>query len=214
MKTFLSFATLVWLLQTCLLAHAQSPTSALQLQQAWDHANFEIKDKKQRKEALETLADTARQAMAQSSNDAAVYTWAGIIISTYAGEAGLSALKLVKEARSCFEQALNLDEQGTNGSAYTSLGSLYYQVPGWPLSFGNDKKAREMLSKGLEINPNGIDANYFYADFLMHEKDYEEAAVYFQRVLNAPPRPGRAAADASRKKQAREKLDEVRKKIS
>ena len=40
-----------------------------------------------------------------------------------------------------------------DGSALTSLGSLYYQVPGWPIGFGNDKKAREYLERGLQVAP-------------------------------------------------------------
>ena len=47
-----------------------------------------------------------------------------------------------------------------DGAAYTSLGALYYQVPGWPLGFGDDAAARTMLRKGLAIDPDGIDANY------------------------------------------------------
>jgi hypothetical protein len=55
-----------------------------------------------------------------------------------------------------------IDPRALQGSAYTSLGSLYYQVPGWPIGFGDDKRAEAMLLKALEINPDGIDPNYFY----------------------------------------------------
>ena len=46
-----------------------------------------------------------------------------------------------------------------DGSAYNSLGVLYYKVPGWPVGFGDKAKARELLQKALAINPKGIDAN-------------------------------------------------------
>ena len=48
----------------------------------------------------------------------------------------------------------------------TSLGTLYYKVPGWPIGFGSDKKAREYLAKALDLNPTGIDPNYFMGEFL------------------------------------------------
>ena len=55
--------------------------------------------------------------------------------------------------------ALAIDPKALAGSAYTSLGSLYYQVPGWPIGFGDDKKAREMLeAAGYEVTdqPDGV----------------------------------------------------------
>jgi hypothetical protein len=47
----------------------------------------------------------------------------------------------VKQARKDFEAAIALDKTALAGSAYTSLGSLYYQVPSWPPGFGSNKKA-------------------------------------------------------------------------
>ena len=67
-----------------------------------------------------------------------------------------------------------------NGSVYTSLGSLYYQVPGWPIGFGSDKKAESYLKKALAVNPDGMDPNYFYGDFMLQEKkNYSEERVLF-----------------------------------
>ncbi len=137
--------------------------------------------------------------------------WHGIILSTHAGvHGGFGALKLVKRARSLFEAALEIDETALDGSAHTSLGSLYYQVPGWPLAFGDDDKAESHLERALAINPDGIDPNYFYADFLYEQGRYDEARRALARALEAPPRPGRELADAGRRQEARALLDKVR----
>lgn len=192
---------------------AEEIPSALALQQEWDHANFEIADKKEKAKALEALSVQARLAAAHHIGSAEVQIWTGIILSTYAGEAGLSALGLVKEAKGYFEKAITLDPASLRGSAYTSLGSLYYQVPGWPIGFGDDDKAEEMLLKGLAFDPEGIDANYFYADFLRTRKQYAQAITHYEKVLSAAPREGRDSADKGRKQQAQQALDEVRKKI-
>ena len=61
-----------------------------------------------------------------------------------------------KPRRRACEQSIQLDPAALSGSAYTSLGSLYYQVPGWPIGFGDDDKADEMLRKGLAFDPDGI----------------------------------------------------------
>jgi tetratricopeptide (TPR) repeat protein len=86
-----------------------------------------------------------------------------------------------------------------NGSAYTSLGSLYYQVPGWPIGFGDEKQAKAMLLKGLSYNPEGIDSNYFYGDFLLRQKQYSEALIAFEKALRAAPRSGREVAEEGRR---------------
>jgi len=75
------------------------------------------------------------------------------------------------------------------GSAYTSLGALYYQVPGWPLAFGNKKQAEKLLLQALEINPDGIDSNYFWGDYLVQQKRSAEARSALLKAQGAPTRP-------------------------
>ena len=106
---------------------------------------------------------------------------------------------------------MEIDPMALNGSAYTSLGALYYQVPSWPIAFGSSKKARRFLEKAIEINPNGIDSNYFYGDFLMGEKDYVSARLALKKAMEAPARPGRELADSGRRAEIgklRRQLDE------
>ena len=134
----------------------------------------------------------------------------GFVLFSLAGEkCGMGALGLVKRARADFEAAIKLYASALYGAAYTSLGALYYQVPGWPLGFGDDAAARTMLRKGLAIDPDGIDANYFYADFLRDQKDWAGARTAFQKALAAPARPGREVADAGRRQEAQAKLKDV-----
>ncbi|MNV95388.1 Tetratricopeptide repeat protein [compost metagenome] len=59
--------------------------------------------------------------------------------------------------------------------------------------------ADKMLRKALQINPNGIDSNYFWADHLYRQKRYPEAIAALQKALQAPPRPGRELADQGRR---------------
>ena len=108
---------------------------------------------------------------------------------------------LAKKSRAALERALQMNPMALEGSAYTSLGALYGKVPGFPIGFGNDKTARTYLLKALEINPGGIDPNYFYADFLVDEKQYAQARTYLQKALQAAPRPGRELADQGRRKE-------------
>jgi len=180
-----------------------------QLQHRWEEVKYGSapRDQEQRFAALATEAD---QALARFPDRAEMLIWHGIIVASYAGaKGGLGALGLAKDARKDFEAALKIDPQALNGSAYTSLGSLYYQVPGWPIGFGDDKKAVANLKQGLAINPNGIDANFFYGDYLFRNGDPAGAEQYLRKALQAPPRPGRKLADEGRRREIDALLEKI-----
>jgi tetratricopeptide (TPR) repeat protein len=137
--------------------------------------------------------------------------WQAIILSSAAKvEGGLGGLSKAKEARDLLLAAEKISPAALDGSVYNSLGSLYAKVPGWPIGFGDKKKAQEYFVKALAINPNGIDPNYFYADLLADEEEYAQAADHLKRALAASPRPGREDADAGRRQQARLLLDTIK----
>lgn len=183
--------------------------SLKRLQGRWAEINYQLPET-QREAAFARLADEAETALKAEPQAAELLVWRGIILSTWAGaKGGLGALDLVKQARGQFEAAIKLDARVLDGSAYTSLGSLYYQVPGWPISFGDDKRAEQLLKQALSLNPDGIDANYFYGDFLLRQKRHAEAKVALEKALAAPPRPGREVADAGRRKEAQALLQKV-----
>lgn len=179
------------------------------LQQAWAQAMYQT-DPDQREAAMADLAERARSELQEAPDDPAMLIWHGIIVSSYAGErGGLGALGLVKEARASLEHALELDPDALQGSAHTSLGSLYYKVPGWPLGFGSSKQARRHLEAALAINPTGIDPNYFMGEFLFEEGEYSAARDYLTTALEAPDRPGRTLADQGRREEIRTLLARV-----
>lgn len=193
---------------------AAGAQSLKQLQTRWAEINYQLPEA-QREAAFARLAGEAEAALNAEPQAPELLIWRGIILSTWAGaKGGLGALDLVKQARSQFEQAIELDAKALDGSAYTSLGSLYYQVPGWPVGFGDDERAEQLLRQALSLNPDGIDPNYFYGDFLLGEKRYGEATKVLEKALAAPPRPGREVADAGRRQEAQALLDKARAKLN
>lgn len=186
------------------LSQAASPTQenyVRKLSHQWAEIRYHLENDK-REERFEKLKDYAKSLTDQHPDNADLWVWSGIISSTYAGEAGgFSALSAVNDAKASFERSIDIDPKALDGSAYTSLGALYYQVPGWPLSFGDKNKAEVFLKKGLQENPNGIDANFFYADFLVTQGRYKEAEKYIKQAENASPRPNRAIADVGRRQE-------------
>lgn len=185
-------------------------TTLAELQQDWAVCQYQTLEAK-KDVCFSALSQKAHDAsQAQNNTDATLLIWSAIIDSSWAGvKGGLGALSLVKQARSNLEKAILIDANALDGSAWTSLGALYYQVPGWPIGFGDKEKAEQMLKTALTINPNGIDPNYFYGDFLLKEDKPTEAKRYLEKALNAPIRPGREIADSGRLRDIHRALESI-----
>ena len=181
------------------------------LQHEWARIKYQTSENLQ-EEQFEALAKTAETITARYPNRAEPLIWEGIILSTWGGaKGGLGALSLVKQSRDRLEKALAINPMALDGSAYTSLGTLYFKVPGWPIGFGDDEKAEELLNKALGINPDGIDPNFFYGEYLLEEKRYQESVKVLNHALQAAPRPGRKLADSGRKEEIKPLLAKARK---
>ena len=201
-------AVAVAAMSSAAVAGVEDEVRALQAQ--WERIKYQQPAAEHEKAfaALEREADAVR---ARHADRAEPQVWYGIIAASHAGaRGGLGALAIVKEAKRALERALEIDPRALGGSAYTSLGSLYYQVPGWPIGFGDDDKARELLHQALAIDPDGIDANYFLGDFLQRRGEREAARRALERALQARPRPGRALADEGRRREIQALLARLR----
>jgi Tfp pilus assembly protein PilF len=126
---------------------------------------------------------------------------------------GFSALSDAKAARQLFETAYRLDPKALEAGAPTSLGVLYYRVPGFPIGFGDRTKARKYLAEAVSLAPDGMDANYFYGDFLASQGEYAPAAKALQHALAAPAHPDRPVWDAGRRAEIRALLARVNGKL-
>lgn len=213
MKRILTLFTLLSGLAFNALSDDQLVLSLLDIQKQWAHVNYQLEDEA-REKAFDMLIAQAQQRVKAVPEDADSLIWLGIIQSSAAGaKGGLGALGLAKDARKSLEAALKIDENALQGSAMTSLGTLYHKVPGWPISFGSDKKANKLLQQALKVNPNGIDPNYFYAEFLYDEGKYALAKQHLLVAQAAAPRPDRPIADAGRHDEIASLLAKVNQKL-
>ncbi len=206
MKKFCAGLALLALSWPLIGSAAPVDDAVTELQREWEVIRYQT-PASERARRFELLAEKARQVSAAHAGRSEPLVWEGIIVSSLAGEkGGLGALSLAKQAKALYEQAIALNGKALDGSAYNSLGVLYYKVPGWPLAFGDKAKAEELLKKALEINPRGIDSNYFYGEFLIENKRVSEGVTYLERALQAPPRSGRNIADTGRRDEVRQLL--------
>ncbi|PCF94578.1 tetratricopeptide repeat protein [Vreelandella nigrificans] len=172
------------------------------LKNRWEHTVTDM-PANQRESTLRSLASEAEKIADQHPNEAEVLIWQGIVLASYARErGGLGALGTAGDARDVLERAIKIDPQGGNGSAYVTLGALYDRAPGRPLGFGNSNTAERMFQRALEIRPDGIDVNYYYAAFLKEQGNTQAAREHAQRAVDGAARDNRQASDEALRRDA------------
>ncbi len=179
---------------------AESTAFLTEVAKDWDRAAFSVKDEAKQSSALQDIKSQLSAALKTEPNNAAFRAWRGIVLATEANSMdGLAALKKADEARKELESAiaLNPDPSG-DGFAVAILGALYDAAPGFPIGFGDKKKALRHLKRALELNPSSIDAGYFLSSYYAEKRDFDAARKYIALAKAAPPRPGREIGDAGR----------------
>jgi tetratricopeptide (TPR) repeat protein len=172
---------------------------------AWEHIKFDEGGAPEQFDHIDALAERAAGLVQKYPGRPEPLIWEGIITSEEAGMAStLSAMGYAKSAKALLEEALKKDPAALDAGAPTSLGVLYYRVPGFPFGFGDNKKARELLAQAVSLAPNGMDANYFYADFLMSQREYAAADKLLRHALSLPSQTDRPLWDKNRRAVIRE----------
>jgi tetratricopeptide (TPR) repeat protein len=126
----------------------------------------------------------------------------GIVLCTLAGvDWGLDSLNMIERSRDRLVKAIDIDPMAMDGAAYVTLGNLYWRLPGWPVSFGDNRLARQYLDAALLLYPAALDTNYFMGDFLLDQEEYGPALEYLERADRAPIRPYQRLSDLKIKAQ-------------
>lgn len=204
----------------CLVAKAYTAeepkmnAALLQLALNWEHIKFEVTDKDLQEKQMAVLADHAGAIVQQYPDRPEAAIWQAILISEQASMASengspFKALGFAKHAREILEPIAKQYPAVLDAGAPTSLGVLYYRVPGFPIGFGDKTKARELLEEAVKYAPSGLDANYFYGDFLYNQHEYPAAEQVFKHALSLPPHPDRPIWDKSRRLVMQEDLNKM-----
>jgi tetratricopeptide (TPR) repeat protein len=171
----------------------------------WEHIKFDEDGSPNQFAHIDALAKFAAGLVEKYPDRVEPLIWEGIVTSEEAGMAGtLSAMGYANRAKTILEQAYAKDPAALDAGAPTSLGVLYSRVPGFPFGFGDNKKAHELLTQAVSLAPNGMDANYFYADFLMTQHEYAAAEKVLKHALTLPPQKNRPLWDKNRRAVIRE----------
>lgn len=187
--------------------------AVLSLEYDWAHLYYETPHRQQVAEFPQLLERSARL-VTEYPERAEPLILRAIVLCTHAGLTwSFSALGQVESARDLLLRAVDLDPMALEGSAYVTLGALYYQVPGWPISFGDDDLARRYLETAVRLFPDTMDANYFYGDFLLGEGELLKARQHLIKAQGAPLRPDMLIADRKMKQDVEIALRRVEDKL-
>jgi len=190
------------------------PTSLDELFDQLDIVNFDLKGD-DKLNTLKRLIDHTNTLAKEQPNNPGMLMMAGFFNAQYASNTGgLGALKYAKAARDYLEKSAELDPTFYNSAAHVVLGSIYAQVPGWPIGFGSNKKALSNYKKALELAPNGIDSNFTYGQYLVWKKKYAEAKPYLEKAKLAGPRLNRPKADKNLHIQIEKSLAKIDEELS
>jgi tetratricopeptide (TPR) repeat protein len=118
-----------------------------------------------------------RQLLARDSYSGAGHYYLGMDYGELAAAEApsMAAYKLIHEIEHEFKAADDLDEKLDFGGPPRCLGLLYRDAPGWPISIGNRRKAREYLRRAAEIAP----------DFPENQMNLVESAILWHEASDA-----------------------------
>lgn len=192
------------------LASAAMPDEVKVINDNWARITYQMNGSSHQTVALDKLAHLADVTVAHYPGQAEPLLWQGIVVSEQANRANIfHKLSLATKARDIIARAYAIDPRAGNGGAAMSLGVLYYKVPGSPFGFGDKDRARKLLQQALAIDPNGLDANYFWGDYLYDQGDKAGAKVALAKALRAPHDPARPVWDSGRRNEVQALLRKI-----
>lgn len=120
----------------------------------------------------------------------------------------LRSLSVVSEMRRELETVLELAPD--HAGAHFALGMLYYRLPGWPLSFGDNNRALEYMTAAVELAPDNTTYRLGLAELLLDMRRRDEAIALLEAILEMPLTPGEPVESAEDKIRAQELLGRYR----
>ncbi len=124
-----------------------------------------------------------RQSLALESNSAPAHYYLAIELGQLADtKRNLTAFKMVREIEREFKTADDLDEHFDHAGSARCLGLLYRDAPGWPMSIGSRRKARDWLEQAAKLAPDYPENQLALIESYWQWKDREAASNAWQQL--------------------------------
>ena len=124
-----------------------------------------------------------RQLLARETNSAPGHYYLALELGLLADtKRNLAAFKLVREMEHELKTADELDAPLDYAGPARCLGLLYRDAPGWPVSIGSRRKAREWLELAVKLAPDCPENRLNLAETYWQWKDHEAARAAFKAI--------------------------------
>ena len=136
---------------------------------------------------LNNLTMTASQMVLNNPGNPNYLHWeAQVYLLQIENSNKFKSISYAKHARNSLLEAIKLSQGKLKGNIYSTLGYLYLVSPKLSLSLKSKSKEQYYLLKGLQLNPDGLQSNYYYALYLLNKGHGSEIAQeYLIKALNA-----------------------------
>jgi hypothetical protein len=164
--------------------HPNSPVAAWQLGRAsYDWAEFAT-NADQRAMRSQTGIHACEQLLERDAKSAPAHYYLAMNYGELAeAEApSLAAYKLIREIEREFKTASDLDEKLDFAGPSRCLGLLYRDAPGWPISIGSKRKAREHLEHAAAVAPDFPENQLNLVESHVHWHQAAEAEASWQKL--------------------------------
>lgn len=164
--------------------------------------------RKEKEKFLKEGIGIARRAVKLQPNKAENHFWLASLLGAYAEMKGIKGFSYLEEIKKEFNLALKCDSTVEDGSAYTALGRIYYQLP----SFlgGSLEKSLNYLLKAKIISPNNPYTKLYLADTYLALKRKEEAKRELEELIQMKEEKKWLPEIRKLKEKAREKIKEIK----
>lgn len=172
--------------------------------------NF-IAGKQNKLAVLKQAIAAGTRAITANPNGVEGHFWLGVSYGESARlKGGLGALGDVGKFKKQVETALRLNPNYNYGSPVLTLARMYYMAPGWPVSFGDNKKSLAYIERALKTAPKTKLLYYFSAETLWRVGQKNRAKDMVNKGLAIKPRSAFHAEDG----RTHARLEKLQKKYS
>jgi tetratricopeptide (TPR) repeat protein len=194
--------------------HAQARTAYTTAKQVWQknptdpdaawqfgRACFDLAevDEQNRARIAQEAIDACGKSLATQTN-AGNYYYLGLNLGQLARTKKLGALSLVDQMETALQKAIQLDPKFDYAGPHRTLGLLYRDAPGWPMSIGSRSKAQQHLLKAVQLGPEYPDNHISLIESFIEWSDLKAARNAVARA-ESPMRQARLALTGDRWKE-------------
>lgn len=149
------------------------------------YLSHHLSDKTEKRQILTQGIEWAKEAVALKPNGAGGHLFYGILTGLKAEVSGIiTGLKSKDVIKREMEKVIEIDPHYSDGDAYLALGQWYALVPFF--MGGSETKAKENLSKAVEVNPKRSMPHLALAEFYSRKLQNELALKEIEIVLSLP----------------------------